>query len=313
MKKLISLSLLLIVFYSSCKEFIEPSLTNQQIGLIAPANRNESTNYQQTFWWETHEDALQYRLQIVSPSFGNISQLVIDTVVKNDKFIYTLDPGNYEWRVRAENGSSQTSYTTQIFTIHPASLKDQAVQLVAPSNGLVISNPNIQYEWLKLFGTTQYRLQIDNNNFADENNLVLNQTTPNLIFNHTLTTDGTYQFRVRAENATENSKWSVTRSFTFDNTPPAKVVLTAPTDKQMVSTPVTLTWNAVTDAEKYELTIYKSDRTTVFNSSYPQIVTTNTATFNSGDLGDSLYWRVRAIDKAGNKGAYSELFNFTLQ
>jgi len=313
MNKLIQLSLVVIVFFSSCKEFIEPSITNQKLNLVAPANRIETTNYQQTFWWETLEDAFQYRLQIVNPSFGNINQLVLDTVVKTDKFIYTLEPGNYEWRVRGENGSSQTAYTTYRLVVHPSSLQDQVVQLVAPTNGLITTNSAIQYEWLKLFGTTQYRLQIDNKNFADENNLLLNQTTPNLIFTHTLTADGNYQYRIRAENAMEISKWSAIRSFTYDGTPPEKVVLTTPTDKQMVSKPVTLRWNALTDTEKYELTVYKSDATTVFNSSYPQMVTTNTATFNLGDLGDSLYWRVRAVDKAGNKGPYSELFNFTLQ
>lgn len=312
MKKMLSLLFVVVLFGAACKEFIEPSLSKKSIALLAPSDHIETTSYQQTFWWQTHEDALQYRLQIVSPSFDRIEKLLLDTVVKTDKFTHTLDPGQYQWRVRAENGSSQTPYATQSFTIFPASLKDQSVQLVAPANALYVVNADVKYDWLQLFGTTQYRLQVDKNNFADENNLTLNVLTENPTFTSTLPAEANYQWRVRAENATETSKWSAVRALTFDATPPAKVVLTAPANKQVVNKPVSLAWNAITDAQKYELIIYKSDGT-VYNSSYPQMVNTNAQTFSLGNSGETLTWKVRAIDKAGNKGDFSDTFTFTLQ
>jgi hypothetical protein len=297
----------------SCREFIEPSLEKKQIKAIAPADGIETSSYQLTFWWETHQDAFQYRLQVASPSFSAIEKLVLDTVVKNDKFTYTLEPGDYEWRIRAENGSSQTPYVTRNFIIHPSALTNQLVQLQSPANNIFTANAEIQYEWLKLFGATKYRLQIDNQNFADENNLVLNVLTENLSYLNTLQTEGKYQFRVRGENATENSKWSTVRNLTFDRTPPAKVVLTSPANKQTLPKPFNLMWNAISDADKYELLVYRSDSVTLYHTNYPQLLSTNTQQFNLGNANETLVWRVRAIDKAGNKGEFSSFYTFTIQ
>jgi uncharacterized protein YegP (UPF0339 family) len=272
---------LIFLMLSSCREFIEPSLDDQEIKLLAPSNNAASNSYQQTFWWETHQDALQYRLQIVKPTFTNIEKLVLDTIVRGDKFSYTLDPGNYQWRVRAENGSSVTKYAAQSFTIYPASLADQIVQVTAPGSLLYTANNTIQYEWLKLFGATQYRLQVDKNNFSDENNLVLNQITDKLFFNQTLLSEGNYQFRVRAENATEISKWSLSRT--------------------------------ISDADKYELFVFRADSITLFSTAYPQTLASTAYTFNGANPNETLVWRVRAVDKTGNKGLLSDFFSFTSQ
>nr|WP_199157662.1 hypothetical protein [Pedobacter sp. ASV2] len=312
MKKYLFL-IILSSFLLSCKEFIEPSLEHQTISLLAPQDKLESNSYNQIFWWNLHEDALKYRLQIVSPKFDGIQKLILDTLIKKDKFAYTLDPGIYEWRVRAENGSSHTEYISRSLTIYYAALKDQELQVSKPANDLYTNSLTLPFEWLKLFGATRYRIQIDNNNFADENNLVLNATTDNLLYNYTQVKDGKFQARVRAENATENSKWSMVKSFTYDTSPPAKVTLSAPANGQTVSKPVKLTWIAITDAVKYEVTAYKDNSTIVFSKSFPVIVNTNSYTFNEGVSGDKISWSVKAIDQAGNVGAVSDLFSFTIQ
>jgi hypothetical protein len=313
MKNFFYATLACLVFLLSCKEFIEPPLTGKQLVLLAPSDRLETNQYQLTFWWETQEDVLKYRLQLVSISFSNIEKLILDTLLATDKFTYTLDPGKYQWRVRGENGSSQTNYTVQSFTVFPSSLTNQVVQLVSPSNNTYTSSADVQLEWLSLFGASQYRVQVDHQNFINESALDLNITTNNLSFLKTLSQEGSYQYRVRAENATENSKWSVVRNFYFDATPPIQVTLTAPINNRTVAKPVQLTWSAIADAERYELVIYKSDLTTIYSTSYPMSLTSNTYNFNAGDTNEVIGWKVRAIDKAGNKGSFSDLFSFTLQ
>lgn len=302
-----------LLLLASCSEFIEPSIENRTVDVLAPANGLETNSYQQTFWWNPMSDALFYRLQVVSPKFDNVSKLILDTLIKKDKFVYTMDPGKYEWRVRAENGSSASNYTTRSLEIFPSSLAEQSVQLSVPSMGTYFSKPEVRFEWLKLFGATVYRLQVDNNNFLDENNMTLNVTTNNFGFLQTLTKEGTYQFRVRAENATENSKWSTVRTFNYDATGPDKVSLSTPLNKQMVSKPLRLVWNRIADAERYEISVYKSDEQTPYNKSYPQTISTTEHVFDAGDVGETIAWRVRAFDKAGNAGAYSEVRTFTIQ
>ena len=309
--RLIFAFLMLLVY--GCSEFIEPSIENRKIAILAPANRLETNSYQQTFWWNPMSDALFYRLQVVSPGFDSVHKLVLDTLITTEKFVYTMDPGKYEWRVRGENGSSASSYSSRLLEIFPSSLTEQSVQLTVPSGGGYFLKPEIRYEWLKLFGASVYRLQVDNNNFLDEKSMTLNITTNNLGFLQTLTQEGIYQYRVRAENATENSKWSTVRTLNYDATGPERVILSTPLNKQTVSRPVRLTWNKLADAERYEISIYQSDEQTPYNKSYPQTVTPTEHVFDVGVSGETIAWRIRAFDKAGNAGAYSEIRTFVIQ
>lgn len=138
--------MLLLPLLAGCSEFIEPSIGLREIDLLAPANRLETNSYQQTFWWNPMADALYYRLQVVSPRFDSVSKVLLDTLISKDKFVYTLDPGRYEWRVRGENGSSASAYAVRSLVIYPSSLSDQVLQLSLPSNGLSVSKPQVRYE-----------------------------------------------------------------------------------------------------------------------------------------------------------------------
>lgn len=312
MKNYLVLFILVLLCLGGCKEFFESSLEGQKLSLLAPADRLESNSYKQSFWWEQNFDASIYRLQVVSPKFDSVASFVLDTVITADKFTYTLEPGKYQWRVRAENGSSRTEYYTRSFTIYPSSLGSQSLQLINPVTGFTTNNASLNYSWLRLFGATRYRLQVDTNSFADSTKLVLNTLSENLSFNQQLKRKGKYEYRARAENSSQLSKWSEVRYFVFDNTAPDRVSLTAPANKSTVSKPVRLQWNVLPDAEQYEVAVFKSDSLTLL-SSYPVSVATNALSVNAGEINEQLVWRVRAVDKAGNKGAYSAYFSFTIR
>lgn len=297
----------------SCSEFIEPSIEHRNITILAPADKIETNSYQQTFWWNPLTDALAYRLQVVSPNFDSVSKLIIDTLIKNEKFVYTLDPGKYQWRVRGENGSSVSNFSYRFLEIFPSSLTDQIMQVTSPLNGIYTSNQSLKFEWLRLFGAKNYRLQLDANNFQDENKMALNITTDNLTFLHNLLEEGTYQYRIRAENTTENSIWSNVGTFTYDVTGPVAVIIKAPVEKQQVSQPVRLIWDKVADAISYEIFIYKSDRQTLYHKNYPLRLNSTEHSFNLGEVGETIAWRVRAYDRTGNAGAYSEFRTFIIQ
>jgi len=313
MNKFLYLLVILLFLFAGCKDFIEPSLGGKTVMLLAPGDKVESNNYDQTFWWDTHDDALKYRLQVVSPKFDSVTKFIVDTLTVGNKFLSSLDPGRYEWRVRPENGSSKGEYTTRSFTIYASSIKEQSVQLSLPLTGLLTNKTSQRFEWLKLFGTENYRLQIDNNNFADETKLTLNTVTTNVSYIQQIPADGTYQWRVRAEAGADNSKWSAVRTFTYSTKIPDKVVLSAPGNNLSVPKPVTLVWNTITDAEKYELKVFKGDTSTVFNNTFPMTLSATSYAFTEGVSAVKIFWKVRAIDKAGNKGPYSEFFNFTIQ
>lgn len=306
-------AMLLIGMITSCKDFIEPSLEKHKVVLLAPADQYESDKYLMGFWWEPVEDALYYRLQIVSPDFTAPGSLITDTLIKgSNKFSLTLDPARYQWRVRAENGSSHSAYTTAGFTIHESSIEQQKVTLSSPGNNYLSNQETIQLKWNALFGADQYRLQIDTENFGDETKMVYNGALSGLAHSFTFPKDAAFKWRVRAENATVQSKWSDIFNMTFDSTPPGKVSPVAPANGLSVSKPVTLQWTAVSTARKYKLYVFKNDKT-VYSAGFPVLVNGTTYSFNLGDAGEKIYWRVAALDEAGNEGALSDEMNFTIQ
>lgn len=113
------LKLLLVTFLLvSCEEIIEVvDISNENVVVLAPTDTSMLTITDINFSWEAVEDAEQYKLQIATPSFESANQIVLDTTITTTSFNQTLELGNYEWRVRAENSDYQTAYSTQSFTI----------------------------------------------------------------------------------------------------------------------------------------------------------------------------------------------------
>ncbi|MFA6083767.1 hypothetical protein [Mucilaginibacter sp.] len=306
------LSAAALLLLGSCKDIIEPDIDKRQVNLLAPGEAYLSKNYTVSFWWDPVEDASAYRLQIVSPKFDSIGALITDTLVKSNQFAFNLEPGSYQWRVRAENSGSLTPFSApRGFSVLPSSIKQQAVLLGSPASGALVNNPSVSYRWGTVYGATLYRLQIDTNNFADTAKLVYNQIFPMQEAEFSLPKDQQYQWRVRAENDTAQSKWSAVRVVRYDHTPPGQVTLSAPTEAKVVPLPVALQWNTVSGASRYKLYVLK-DSTALYGPGFPMLLNTSSYTFNLGASGDRIYWKVSALDAAGNEGPASKLQSFVL-
>jgi hypothetical protein len=311
---LLSILFAATAFISSCDDIIEPSLIKKQVQAEAPADQYQSTGYTINFWWDQVDHALSYHLQVVTPNFTSPGSLLLDTIIKKNTFAFTFNPGNYQWRVMAENGSSQTPFTApRSFTVLASSIKQQAVQLTAPANNYITNQNTIIFQWGSLFGATKYRFEIDTNNFINESVIVSNQAIPGQQLSFTLPKDQAYQWRVRAENDTAQAQWSPVYLLIYDHTPPAQVTLVAPANGVTVSLPVSLQWNPVSTAVKYKLYVYKDNGITLYNSDFPMSLSSNSYSFNLGSSGDKVYWMVTALDAAGNESQASAISNFVLQ
>jgi hypothetical protein len=308
------LTVLFAVALSSCKDFIEPSLSKRTVNLLAPGALYQSKTYAVNFWWDEVEDATGYRLQIVTPGFNPIGALFADTLVHSNKFLFNLAPGDYQWRVRAENGSSQSSFSASgTFTVLPSSIKQQFAILSSPANNSLFNTNIVNLQWGALYGAINYRLQIDTANFADTTKLFYNARSPLLQTSMTFSDERSYQWRIRGENDTAQSRWSEIRNFAIDRTPPVQVILNAPEQDKVVTLPVSLQWAVAAGASRYKLYVLKSDSTTAYNPSFPVSQSTTSYNFNLGNSGDRVYWKVSAIDAAGNEGTASKLRSFVLQ
>ena len=305
---LIALTLLL----ASCGEFLEENINSDKVTLVAPGDSLQTATYAQNFIWQDVAGAREYHLQIAQPSFDSLQTIVLDTVLKDTKYTYSLSPGKYQWRVMAENAGYGTAYSVRTFEVFSSTLDQQQVILNSPGNGLLSNQSQLSFSWSALFGAKTYTLQVDSNNFSDTTKMVLNQSLPGTTYTLGIAIDQDYQWRVRAQNDTARSAWSMVRRFTIDTKAPAQVVLSAPSKNAMVTLPVNLTWQTLSDASQYELYVYASDSTNVVND-FPKTLNTGTFNFNTGNAGDRFVWRVRAKDMAGNTGIFSEYRSFMVQ
>jgi len=299
---------------SSCDAIIEPSISKSPVNLEAPVNQYQSTSYTLNFWWDQVDHALSYHLQVVRPGFDSPTSLVLDTVIKKNTFSFNFNPGIYQWRVLAQNGSSQTAYAgPKTFIVAASSIGQQSVQLFAPGNGSLSNRSSVSLQWSALYGATSYQLQIDTNNFANFNEVVCNQRLPGTQISFNFPKDQTNQWRVRAQNDSVQAQWSAIYQVTYDHTPPDAAVLNVPADKSTLPRPVPLSWNAVATATRYKLYVYGSDGTTIYSQSFPLTVTATSYSFTLGNSQDVVYWTVTALDAAGNESAPAAQRSFTLQ
>lgn len=295
-----------------CSELFENSIADGEVELLSPGMDAQTNVYLVNFLWEPLDDALQYRLQLASPSFDSISLFHADTTLDKSRFSISLQPGVYEWRVKALNGSSATIYTTRAFTIHEAALSTQTVLQVTPTDNFITSQRRVDMGWQDIFSAKTYRLQVDTNDFVEESDLVLERVVDGRSFAIDLTDEGRYQWRVRAENDTAQSRWSTVRSFIYDQTPPSAPVLAAPANNAQVNRPAALRWAGGGDVVSYRLYVYKSD-STLFDAQFPLRLESTSYSFDAGARGERILWRVRAMDRAGNESGYSVWRNFMVR
>lgn len=101
----------LAVSYVACDDVFEKDLSKKSVDVIAPADGVTAPAGVVTFLWRATEGADAYHVTVVSPSFGAVSRVAADTLMRNDSISVKLslrlelDQGDYQWSIRALNGA----------------------------------------------------------------------------------------------------------------------------------------------------------------------------------------------------------------
>lgn len=290
----------------SCQDFIEVDLAKKSIIVLAPANNTASSSSSQLFWWEELKGADKYNLQIVKPGFSAVQQLILDSTITNNQFSYSLLPGVYQWRVRAMNNSSYTQYITYNLTIDSSlNLSNQWVSLMSPADNYSSNIYTHAFAWQPLMNAESYLFQI-----LLSGSVISTQTLATTTANYTFIAEGSYQWRVLAQNSNSTSlAANATRNIIIDITPPTTPVLTLPTANDTVSNPVNLEWTPDVSATMDSVFVYADTNLTVLVTS---ILTTNYSFSFTGTIGQDYFWRVRSRDAAGNWSAYATRRKFII-
>lgn len=303
--------LFLLFLLASCDDVVEDNLDGKSVTIISPADSIVTTSTSIQFNWEELDEATGYRLQIAKPNFTQVVELVYDSVVTNTTVTFSLSPGQYQWRLRPENGSSYGNYITRYIEIDSTSdLTNQEIVLQSPVNGLTTNETEVDFSWYSLYNATQYSFVL---RYDDINgSLVLpEEVTTSTSLSITGLEEGQYAWGVRGEAALTNTAYTY-RSFLVDLTAPVSSTLVAPINNVSTTSPVFFDWNRSTDngSNVYDSLFVYSD-TNLSNLIWSTSVDSDSVShsLNTG----TYYWRLRTRDVAGNAASYTSAASFYVQ
>lgn len=297
MKSLILFFICFIIFASCTKDFVEPDISSKEVVILAPSDSLSTSTSSVTFWWEEIEGARKYRIQVVKPSFAALQQIITDTLVSGDKFIWSFSPGNYQWRIRAENTISETEFITRSFTIDSTlDLTSQTVVLTSPQSGALLNETSVGLQWNSLYNASSYHVQVlDQGSLA----LIIEDTVSTAYLNTTLP-EGAFTWQVKAINSTSSSNF-YSSSFTIDTTRPAASTFISPFYDQTLTTLDTIKWNRYPGTAADSLIIV-SDTISYSN----QTAVLRQDNFYKFIGASGVYFiRIKSVDSAGNWSNFS--------
>ncbi|MBL4653529.1 MAG: hypothetical protein JKY53_11825 [Flavobacteriales bacterium] len=308
--------IVVILAFVSCSDIFEKDLAKESIIVLGPNDLTETYTLNQTFWWGDLKGADEYNLQIVSPSFDAPIQWLLDSNTVATKYPFTLSPGNYQWRIRAENGSSSTEYIIRTLTILSDSTQDLSNQIMvlnSPINSLVTNQLTLTFMWDTLTYANDYVFEITTPDFVTgtkESQIETNGTA-----SYTAAQEGNYQWRVRAQN---DISFLLSESFSLliDTTAPNRPASLLPINNaSMTDSTISFSWSqgANTGSSLFDSIFIYTDSTFISSSLMlkQQLSSPNFADSLGGP--NTYYWLVRTYDIAGNQSSYSNYNRLDIQ
>lgn len=316
MKKILRNVLLLTaisILFSACDDFIEKNIEDDYVTLIAPANNLTTIQLTHTFWWDWLDGAEYYNMQIVEGTFSTVTSFVLDTIISDNKFAYTLYPGSFQWRVRGENNGGVTNFTTFNLTIDSSlNISTQQVILASPANNYITNNDLITIAWNALLNADDYQIEVHQTTWAGS--LVLGPKVVTSITDTFTLLEGTFVWGVQGRNSITGTSTAFSqRTITIDTTAPNVVTLNLPVDNDTLSNGYnTFTWTQGTNTGTPltdDISFYSNAAATTLIKSVQAI---NSSHQDSLGLG-TFYWRVKSTDAAGNIGTASSIRKIVIQ
>jgi hypothetical protein len=300
----------------SCEDILEENISNDIIISLYPTEDLIIESNVVNFQWNTLDGANNYRLQV----FNNNSIKVFDTLVPKTQIIIPLTEGTYRWRVRGENSAYQSTYSMPIsFHVNESEdLTSQQVILSSPVANRITNNNNLTLGWNTLSAADYYNLVIINNSLGgtivfQQNNI---STTSYTLNSAILNQDANYTWKIKGINSSSQTGFS-TRDFSLDTVIPNQPLNSLPANNstQLINQNINFTWSIAADSGAIQSSIsYVIEFSNDINfTTILQTSNLNTNTFQQlFNSSGSYYWRIKAIDAAGNHSLFSNPFKFTI-
>lgn len=311
--KIILIALAILTY--SCEDILEEDISDDTVQILSPINNSNIESNVVSFKWNSLNGADKYRIQI----YESDQVLILDSLTTKTSITLPLNAGNYIWRVRGENYAYESVYSfpSNFWTTIPDDLTNQQVILSSPDNEKFVNFTNVTLTWEPLKNATTYRLRVVNTATGQEVYPQTDLTDTSFTLDLPNLADGTYEWRLKAKNAETETKQYSARKFNIDTTVPNQPKNTLPIDNstQTVNSSVTYTWSIATDignAKSPVTYIIEFASDVDFNSIVQTQYSNSTTLQYTFSATGVYYWRVRAVDGAGNIGTNSTGFKFTV-
>lgn len=275
---------------------------------VSPANGATNISLNPIIDWSAMSGITNYHYQYdVDPNFSSPAYFSISSA-SSQATLSNLSYGEtYYWQVRVAHAADTSDWTTPWHFTTLFQLTTLPV-LSSPTDGITGLSLPVTIEWLAYTGATFYQYEIDTTaSFLSPligNTTNLNQVIIGLSYSET------YYWRVRANNGSGFSPWSVTWSFSTGGI--LAPVLISPPDgsTDMSVAAVSLDWNDVALAISYE---YEYSTDIGFSSNVVSgSVSSSDATTGALNYYTTYYWRVRAFDGTGYS-TWSTIWSFSTE
>lgn len=316
--QLIAFSILVVSVLFSCNKIIEEDISDDIPILILPQNNATISTNPVHFKWHEMNGATKYHLEIVSPSFDNISSYDLDSIVTGGNFYFNLDSNQYEFRITAMNGAYSSKTLGPISFVVGTSLgsSNPAVTLNSPNQNAYFNGQfDGAFSWFTLPGTNTYTFELhETTTFAGPLLDIFDQIGTNGITSLDGQTlgEGTYSWGVKAFLSNGEETNFSKRIFYIDTIAPGiSNGLLPANNSNEPSGSITFEWTLPTDVGTIQSPVQSilQISTDITFTSLLAPDTTSNLSLTKTLLQGTYYWRVQTVDEAGNDGPVPSGYN----
>ena len=287
-------------------------------GLLSPTDKALTNDRSPTFDWTdvTDDSGVTYWLQVDNNSSFS-SREIDQSGLSNSSYTLTWDlwqDGIYYWRVKAEDGAGGGSDWSAAWQFSLDATPPLSPSPESPPHDAWTNDTTPSFNWGDVAEAASYTFEIRYNSslVLSKTGLTISEYT--LEAGEALTTQGEYWWRAAAVDAAGNEGWSGDWRFDLDTTPPQVPFLNSPNNNSNINTTQPyFSWQDVSDRDTFSLQI-----NTDADFSSPEVYKQN---INQSDYylvpdealtEGTWYWRVRAVDQAGNASNWSGSWFFVV-
>lgn len=283
-----------------------------------------TNQYTLTTAWNSSSssDVAYYEYRSYNPTTGWVYGPVNVGLTTSRTGSFTVGNGTYGFAVRAVDFAGNTSDWTSSDIASSCKITYDNVAPTTPTNGTpngkTIPTNNFDFNWDKSTDNSPLTYEFQSSMNPAEVNGVLTTgiwssgTLPTNMIHSAGAPDGTWYWQVRAKDAAGNySSWSEIWTVKLDTVAPSTPILVSPDNGVFTKgASITNVWSDTSaDVAYYNYESYNDANLQSLRWNGTFTTTSNTAT-NVADA--TFWWRVQAVDYAGNKSAWSNAWKITV-